>query len=163
MILFFCRQQIQCTRFGRAAAPGIVLEKKRRRKKTCTCPPEVVSGGLRTTPPLQQFLLRQSFGCACADNATSTPCLPQHRPPPPPPQKKQSIIDAVINVAKPPHKRFPGRMQLTLHCDSPKTPHVSLRAWCKQAMSACCSRWKPDVLRPGTVRMRWSMVKRLRP
>ena len=44
-------------------------------------------------------------------------------------------------------------MRLALH-------FTALRAWCKQCLSG---RWKPDMLRPGIVGMRGSMVIRLWP
>ena len=46
------------------------------------------------------------------------------------------------------------RTQLTLIATR-RTPHVSLRAWCKQCLPG---RWKPGVLRPGIVGMQGSMV-----
>ena len=59
----------------------------------------------------------------------------------------------------PPHRRFSGG------CSSPfmrlAQQHLTaLRAWCKLCLPG---RWKPDVLRPGIVGMRESMVIRLRP
>ena len=52
-----------------------------------------------------------------------------------------------------------GRMQLTLDATR-RTPHVFLRACCKQCLPG---RWKTDVLRPGIAGVRGSVVIRLRP
>ena len=71
---------------------------------------------------------------------------------------RTSSLDTVIPCPSPPRTRF------LVGCSSPVmrlAQHLSaLRAWCKQCPPG---RWKPNVLRPGIVGMRRSMVIRLRP
>ena len=54
-----------------------------------------------------------------------------------------------------------GRMEFTPFYATRRTPHSRpLRAWCKRCLPGW---WKPGVLRPGIVRMRGSIVTRIRP
>ena len=74
-------------------------------------------------------------------------------------EKQINSFHAVIHTHEiPPRKRF------SVGCSSPLirlAEHLpALRAWCQWCLRG---QSKPDVLRPGTVGMRGSMVRRLRP
>ena len=80
-------------------------------------------------------------------------------------ENKVVLIGAVIHKQESRHKvQRPSYERFLEGCSSPfmrLAEHVTARrAWCKQCLPGWC---KPDVLRPGIVGMRGSMVIRLRP